>query len=157
MLTIDARTLNDACGRLYSRTSRVIGWGTGSVFDYFHGLYPIRLDYLVDNDRTRWGQQRRGVEIASPDRLRSESPSETVIVIYSSSWADIREQIASLGDFLAIPATAAFADASVREKLAWAEGIARRPATRWASAMNTIVVQGAVTSGVTAHVLRILT
>jgi len=157
MLPVDARTLNEACGQLYSRTARVIGWGTGSVFDYFHGLYPIRLDYLVDNDRARWGQQRRGIEIAPPDRLRSESPSETVIVIYSSSWADILEQIATLGEFLAVPATAAFADASVREKLAWAEGIARRPATRWASAMNTIVVQGAVTSGVTAHVLRILT
>jgi hypothetical protein len=157
MLPIDARRLDDACGRLYSRTARVIGWGTGSVFDYFHSLYPIRLDYLVDNDRARWGQQRRGVEIASPERLLSEAPTETVIVIYSSSWSEIRDQIAQLGDFIAIPATAAFADPSVREKLTWAETIASQPANRWPSAMNTIVVQGAVTKGLTAHVLRILT
>ena len=157
MLPIDARGLDQACARLYSRTARVIGWGTGSVFDYFHSLYPIRLDYLVDNDRTRWGQKRRGIEIASPDRLRSETPEETVIVIYSSSWSDIRDQIARIGDFIAIPATAAFADASVREKLSWAETIASQPRNRWPSAMNTIVVQGAVTQGVTAHVLRILT
>ena len=157
MLPIDARGLDQACARLYSRTARVIGWGTGSVFDYFHSLYPIRLDYLVDNDRTRWGQKRRGIEIASPDRLRSETPEETVIVIYSSSWSDIRDQIARIGDFIAIPATAAFADPSVREKLSWAETIARQPRNRWPSAMNTIVVQGAVTKGVTAHVLRILT
>ena len=157
MLPIDIRTLDNACGRFYSRTSRVIGWGTGSVFDYFHGLYPIRLDYLVDNDGARWGQRRRGVEIASPERLLAESPSETVIIIYSSAWSEIRDQIARLGDFTAVPATAAFADASVREKLAWAETIASRPRTRWPSATNTIVVQGGITKGVTAHVLRILT
>lgn len=157
MVPIDARGLDQACARLYSRTARVIGWGTGSVFDYFHRLYPIRLDYLVDNDRSRWGQQRRGIEIASPARLRSETPAETVIVIYSSSWTEIREQIATISDFIAIPASAAFADQSVREKLSWAETIARQPRTRWPSAMNTIVVQGAVTRGVTAHVLRILT
>ena len=68
-------------------------------------------------------------------------------MIYSSSWTDIRDQIARLGDFIAIPATAAFADASVREKLSWAETIARQPRNRWPSAMNTIVVQGAVDAG----------
>jgi WavE lipopolysaccharide synthesis len=157
MLPIVAAALHDACGRLYSRNARVIGWGTGSVFDYFHSLYPIRLNYLVDNDRSRWGQHRRGIEIVSPERLKSESPAETVIVIYSSSWTDIREQIARLGHFIAVPATAAFADSSVREKLSWAEARAGQSGHRWPSAMNTVVVQGAVTEGVTAHVLRILT
>jgi hypothetical protein len=157
MMPIDAWGLNDACGRLYSRTARVIGWGTGSVFDYFHSLYPIRLDYLVDNDRARWGRTRQGIEIASPERLLSEVPAETVIVIYSSSWTEIREQIARLGNFVAIPASAAFADASVREKLSWAETIASQHRHRSPSAMNTVVVQGAVTKGVTVHVLRILT
>ena len=53
MLPIDVRGLEDACARLYNRRSRIIGWGTGSVFDYFHGLYPVRLDYLVDNAASR--------------------------------------------------------------------------------------------------------
>jgi WavE lipopolysaccharide synthesis protein len=156
MLPIDAGVLGQATARLYSRTTRVIGWGTGSVFDYFHELYPIRLDYLVDNDRARWGQRRRGIEIVSPDRLLCEQPADTVIVIYSSAWTEIRDQIAGMGDFPAIPASAAFADASVREKLSWSETIAAQTVTRWPSAMNTIVVQGAVTKGVTAQVLRIL-
>src|SRR5262245_52194216 len=157
MMPIDTRTLDEARACLYSRTARVIGWGTGSVFDYFHGFYPIRLDYLVDNDRARWGQRRRGIEIATPERLRSEIPADTIIVIYSSAWIEIRDQIAQFGDFVAIPASAAFADASVREKLAWAKTIAAQRKRRWPSAMNTIVVQGAVTKDVTAHVLRILT
>src|SRR5262245_25652809 len=121
MLPIDARGLDEANARLYSRTARVIGWGSGSVFDYFHGLYPVRLDYLVDNDRARWGQRRRGVEIVSPERLLSEVPTDTVIVIYSSSWGEIREQIVRIGNFVAIPASIAFVEPSVREKLSWAE------------------------------------
>jgi WavE lipopolysaccharide synthesis protein len=157
MLPIDARELGQACARLYSRTARVIGWGTGSAFDYFHGLYPIRLDYLVDNDQTRWGQRRRGIEIGSPERLLTEVPADAVIVIYSSSWTEIRDQIARIGDYLAIPASVAFLDASVREKLSWAETIVERPGRRWPSALNTVVVQGPVVKGVTAHVLRILT
>ena len=156
MLPMDAGLLGQATARLYSRTARVIGWGTGSVFDYFHRQYPIRLDYLVDNDRARWGQRRRGIEIVSPDRLLTEQPGDTVIVIYSSAWTDIRDQIARMGDFPAVSASAAFADASVREKLSWSETIAAQPVSRWPSAMNTIVVQGAVTKGVTAQVLRIL-
>jgi hypothetical protein len=157
MLPIDARELGKAGARLFSRTGRVIGWGTGSAFDYFHGLYPIRLDYLVDNDRTRWGHRRRDIEIVSPERLLTEVPADTVIVIYSSSWTEIRDQIVRIGDFLAIPASLAFLDASMREKLSWAETIVERPGRRSPSAFNTVVVQGPVIKGVTAHVLRILT
>jgi hypothetical protein len=156
MLPIAARELRQAYTRLSSPTARVIGWGTGSAFDYFNGLHPIRLDYLVDNDRTRWGQRRSGTPIVSPDRLQTEIPAETIIVIYSSSWMEIRDQIARIGDFIAIPASVAFLDASVREKLSWAETIVERPGSRRPSALNTVVVQGPVMQGVTAHVLRIL-
>jgi WavE lipopolysaccharide synthesis protein len=156
MLPTDARQLEQICARLYSRSDRVIGWGTGSVFDYFHSLYPIRLDYLVDNNQSAWGQRRRGIEVVSPQRLLSEIPKETAIVIYSSAWTEIRDQIAEIGQFAAIPASAAFADASVREKLVSAEAVISRPITRRPDPKNTIVVQGAVTQGATAHVLRVL-
>ena len=156
MFPIDARGLGEACERLYARDARVIGWGTGSVFDYFHGLYPIRLDYLVDNDRSRWGQARHGIDISSPATLASENPANTVVVIYSSAWTEIREQIAALGALAVIPASAAFADASVREKLASAETIVSRPVNRRPDARHAIVVQGPVIDNVTVHVLRIL-
>jgi WavE lipopolysaccharide synthesis protein len=156
MLPIGARELGQAHARLHSRTGRVIGWGTGSAFDYFNGLHHIRLDYLVDNDPTRWGQRRNGIEIVSPERLLAEVPADTVIVIYSSSWMEIRDQIARIGDFIAIPASLAFLDGSVREKLSWVETLVERPRKRSPSAVNTIVVQGPVMKGVTAHVLRIV-
>jgi WavE lipopolysaccharide synthesis len=154
---VDARGLERVTARLFARTSRVVGWGSGSVFDYFHGLYPIRLDYLVDNDSTRWGQHRHGVDIAPPDRLAAEDPATTVIVIFSSSWPDIQRQIAGIDAFISVPASAAFADASVREKLSFAEALAATPrAARAPSACNTVIVQGPVVAGVTAHVLRVL-
>lgn len=158
MLPIDARGLERASARLFARTSRIVGWGTGSVFDYFHGLYPIRLDYLADNDSARWGQRRRGVEIVSPNRIASEDPGGTFVVIYSSSWPEIQRQLADLGNVPSLPATAAFADACMREKLRCAEEIATRPRSQRAPrAYNTVVVQGPVVKGVTAHVLRVLT
>lgn len=157
-MAIDARGLDQACACLHSRTARVIGWGSGSVFDYFHGLYPIRLDYLVDNDSTRWGQSRHGISIAPPERLRLEDPSNTVVVIYSSSWTEIQQQLASLGACASLPASAAFADAGTREKLTWADAIAHQPqGGRAPRSHNTIVVQGPVVEGVTTRVLSILT
>ena len=37
MTPIDARGLERASAYLFSRTARLVGWGSGSVFDYFHG------------------------------------------------------------------------------------------------------------------------
>ena len=156
MLTIDVHGLDVARARLFDREARIVGWGTGSVFDYFHGLFPVRLDYLVDNDVSRRGERRRGFGIARPERLASEDPSRTCVIIYSSAWPEIREQIRSIGPFLALPASAIFAGASARARLAWAESIAARPqAPRRPRAYNSIVVQGPVLAGVTAHVLRL--
>jgi hypothetical protein len=80
-MPIDVHGLNAASAALMARTSRLVGWGSGSVFDYFHGLYPVRLEYLVDNDPTRHGKSSRGVEIVSPDRLSRESRETTFVLI----------------------------------------------------------------------------
>ncbi len=56
MLTIDVHGLDVARARLFDREARIVGWGTGSVFDYFHDLFPVRLDYLIDNDVSRRGR-----------------------------------------------------------------------------------------------------
>src|SRR5262245_24320311 len=158
-MTIDVRALDEGRARLFDRASRIVGWGTGSVFDYFHELFPMRLDYLVDNDVTRRGHRRKHFGIATPDRLQSEDPAATFIVIYSSSWPEIQRQIESIGPFSSLPASAIFAEASVRARLAWADAIVERPpvTTRQPRPYNTIVVQGPVVAGVTARVLRLMT
>jgi hypothetical protein len=157
-MPIDVRALDAASAALSDRRSRLVGWGSGSVFEYFQGLHPVRLDYLVDNDSTRWGQTHRGVEIVSPQRLRSDDRASTFVVIYSSAWPDIQRQLAGLGRFASLPASAVFADAAARARLAEAERIAAtaqpRPAPRSA---NAIVVQGPVVPAITARVLQVMT
>lgn len=158
MIPIDARSLGEASARLFDRSSRIVGWGSGSVFDYFHARYPVRLDYLVDNDRARWGTSRLGMEIAPPHRLLDEDPRRTFVVIYSSAWPEIQRQLAGLGGLPSLPASAAFADAGARERLAWSEAIVGASGARRTPRFErTVVVQGPVIAGVTARVLRILT
>lgn len=155
MMPIDVRGLQEVSARLFDRAARLVGWGTGSVFDYFHGLYPVRLEYLIDNDASQRGRRRNGFGVTGPERLASEDPSSTVVIIYSSAWEEIARQIATMGPFKTIPASAAFADASVRASLAYAEALAARPlAARRPRPYNTVVVQGPVLAGVTAHVVR---
>src|SRR5512137_1757975 len=117
---IGRQDLDLASARVFGRGSRLVGWGTGSVFEDFHDLFPVRLDFLVDNDARRWGQTRHGIEIVGPDRLASEGHADTFVVIYSSAWPEIQAQIGTRGPFASLPASAVFADASARARLSWA-------------------------------------
>src|SRR5262245_51272687 len=128
-LLIDSRSLDAALRRLTARSGPVVGWGSGSVFDYFHRLYPVPLDALIDNDARRWGERRRGIEIVPPTHLeRLGKPA--LVIIFSAAWPEIRAQAQGLGLHLAIPASALFADAGVRSRLAWSEEMAARPRGR---------------------------
>jgi hypothetical protein len=152
---IDARSLAAGARRLWDRRSRLVGWGSGSVFDYFHSLYPLRLDYLVDSDASRWGQTRHGIDIVSPDRLRQDAGPDTFIIIYSGAWPEIQRAIGQIGAIASLPASAAFADAATRARLESAEAIAHaaRP-RRVGGSEHAIVIQGPVVPHVTPTVVR---
>src|SRR5262245_18776627 len=94
---ITSRCLALASSALYDRNVRLVGWGTGSVFDYFHRLFPVRLDYLVDSDAARWGQRRGGFDVVSPERLARDAGPDTFVIIYSGFWPDIQGAIGQLG------------------------------------------------------------
>lgn len=150
---IDRQSLDQACRGLFDRTRRLVGWGSGSVFDHFHAAFPLRLAYLVDNDARRWGQQAHGVEIVPPERLSNEDPAKTLVVIYSSAWPDIQTQLAACGGPPSLPASAAFCDVAARERLAAADALCARPARRRPSTTDAVVVQGPIVPDVTARVV----
>ena len=50
-MVIRSRDLERACRRLWDRRSTLVGWGTGSVFEYYQRHWPVRLDALVRNRR----------------------------------------------------------------------------------------------------------
>ena len=81
------------------------------MFDYFHASRPMRLDALVDNDASRWGQRRHGITIQSPECLRDEDPARLLVVIYSGAWMEIAEGLRAFGPMpiAAVPASALFA------------------------------------------------
>jgi hypothetical protein len=152
---VTTRALEEAARRLFDRASPIVGWGTGSVFDYFQSLFPIRLDYLVDSDAARWGTVRRGLEVCAPDRLRSDV-RDPFVVIYSGAWPEIQRAFGSLGPLRSLPASAVFADADTRARLAWCEARQGAPVGPRRRAARAIVVQGPVVPHVTTRVLRSL-
>lgn len=155
---IDAETLERAGRALAGRRTRLVAWGSGSVYDYFQSLHPIAYEYIVDNDAARWGEVRDGIPVVPPSRLQAEDPRYTLIVICSGAWPDIRADIQRLGEIPSVPASALFADDAARTRLAWCERVAtQRSAARKPASHNTVVVQGPVIPGVTARVLGAMT
>ena len=152
---IDARSLALGARRLCDRRSRLVGWGSGSVFEYFHARYPFRLDYLVDSDASRWGQTRHGFEIVSPDRLRLDAGPDTLVIIYSGAWPEIQRAIEQIGPIASLAASAAFADAATRARVDATEEIGReaRP-RRVRRSEHAVVIQGPLVPHVTPRVVR---
>lgn len=152
---IDAQSLALAAARLWDRRSRLVGWGSGSVFDYFHSLYPFRLEYLVDSDASRWGQTRHGIEIVSPDRLHQAAGPDTFVIVYSGAWPEIQAAIRTIGPIESLPASAVFADAATRARIDAAEQIAREARPRRAHrSEHAVVIQGPLVPHVTPTVVR---
>jgi WavE lipopolysaccharide synthesis len=146
----------DAAHRtLFDRRMRLVGWGSGSVFDFFHERYPVRLDYLIDNDATRWGTTRHGIPIVSPATLAHEAGRDVFVIIYSGAWPDIQRQLGTIADLSSMPASAVFADAAARTSLCAADALAATAARRiGASRADAIVVQGPIVPYTTAYVVR---
>ena len=154
---VSSQAIVGAVARLFDRGTRVVGWGTGSVFDYFHSHHPVRLDYLVDGDSRRWGSRRHGVEVLPPARLRQEVPSRLLVIVYSGAWPEILAALATFGDVVGVPASALFADTAARGRLRHAEAVAAAPRpARAPSPARAIVVQGPILPDMTPLVLRTL-
>ncbi len=151
--------LERATRRLLDRVTPVVGWGSGSVFDYFHTQVgwqlPLELDYIVDSDARRWGQDRGGIEIVPPSRLAADR-RDPFVVVYSSAWPEIRDAIRRVGAFASAPASWLFADAGTRARLLWSERVEPPRRRTTGAGPRAVVVQGPVWSGVTARVLRVM-
>jgi hypothetical protein len=154
-MSIETQSLTAAAARLWDRRSRLVGWGSGSVFDYFHSLYPFRLDYLVDSDASRWGQTRRGIEIVGPDRLRQDVGRDTFVIVYSGAWPEIQRAIERLGPIDSLPASAVFADSATRARVESMERMAREAQPRRVRrSEHAVVIQGPMVDHITPTVVR---
>jgi WavE lipopolysaccharide synthesis len=152
---LSRRRLDQAHRALFDRRMRLIGWGSGSVFDYFHERWPVRLDYLVDNDQARWGTTRHGLPIVGPAALAAEAGRDVFVILYSGAWPDIQRQLATIVDLPSLPASAVFAGSETRALLGAADLVASTAPRRTPSHhREAIVVQGPVLPYTTAYVVR---
>lgn len=57
----------------------------------------LQIDYFVDNDSEKWGKELERVKIYSPNRLNKESKDEIVVLISSSFYDEITNQLETMG------------------------------------------------------------
>lgn len=84
---------------------KVIGWGTGSAYRWLRSLFPVKLEYIVDNNSDKWGSTIDGIEIKSPEALLEENPETALVLIYSSFVEQITEQIRAMCEVPSVPAS----------------------------------------------------
>lgn len=83
---------------LAEKMKHIVGWGTGNYF--LNTVDPSEygiLDFIIENDKRKWGTTVGGIPVCSPDKLDELEPETTLIFIFSSFYDEISRSIASRG------------------------------------------------------------
>lgn len=85
--------------KLGQQGKHLILFGAGNMFrDYmisFGEKYPP--EFIVDNNKEVWGEERLGVEIKSPDAILEIPPEERNVWICNMNYGPIGKQLKSMG------------------------------------------------------------
>ena len=108
MPLVSGSELIETYRRMIAGEVAIVGWGAlRGVLGYYDWLCPWPFKMIVDNDRSRWGLETIGTEIASPEVLRRFSPARSVVVVlpprHSRSFSQIVEQIDRIGPYRCVP------------------------------------------------------
>lgn len=150
-----AYTLDQIYLDLFNRGKKVVGWGTGSLYDHYRKLCPLALDYLVDNDPEKWGQMKDGYVVKSPSELLGEDAGNLIIIVYSSFLDQICEQLRSMGDFTFVSAGSIVGYETVAyyiSKLKWKMG--HLPMERKPKPRRAIVIQGPIIKDINVSIIQ---
>ena len=78
---------------------KLVLFGGGMMFDdymkKFGGKY--RPDFIVDNDKNKWGRYRQGIEIKSPQEILSIPADRRKVIICSAYYPEIEKQLKEMG------------------------------------------------------------
>ncbi|MGG0720049.1 hypothetical protein ABE096_21080 [Robertmurraya massiliosenegalensis] len=94
--------MNNFKNYLEKNYKKVIGWGTSGYFHETSGKLNINMEYLIDSDVSKVGSLLKGIKIESPEILLKENPENILIVIFSSFYKEICENIERFGDFYTV-------------------------------------------------------
>jgi len=78
-------------------SKKLVLFGTGAYFDYFLKNYAGTFvpAYAVDNDQTKWGTGKAGIEIKNPDILKEDR--DVAVIICAKKFPELARQLVSYG------------------------------------------------------------
>ena len=83
------------------KDKKLILFGTGKYFDLFLDRYSSfhSIAYAVDSDSACWDSQKRGVQIKSPEFLKSENSNNCLVILCAKNYAAVKDSLFSFGEF----------------------------------------------------------
>lgn len=76
---------------------KLILFGAGLLSDKLVKRLKIKPEFIVDNSSNLWEELQDGVRIESPEKLKSYKSEEVFIIICSTSYSDIKNQLIAYG------------------------------------------------------------
>lgn len=76
---------------------RVIFFGSGEWVEKTLPYLNTKGDYIVDNNPYEHGQSLRGLAIRKPEILKKENPDEIIIIITTTGFQEVSEQLIGYG------------------------------------------------------------
>lgn len=78
---------------------KIILFGTGLMFEDYMEKWGKKNppDFLVDNDKNRWGRKRLGIPVKSPEEILTIPEGERRLIICSFYYKEIQKQLEQMG------------------------------------------------------------
>lgn len=79
------------------RQTKIVAWGASKMLEFYvtHAKGHT-ISYAVDSDQQRQGKLFHGLEVHSPDRIKSENVSDTAVVLFPVSSIAMQQMLAVL-------------------------------------------------------------
>lgn len=78
---------------------KIVLFGGGQMFEDYMDKYgaKYRPDFLVDNDKSKWGTKRQGIVIKNPEELTAIPQEKMRLIICSFYYRQIEKQLQDMG------------------------------------------------------------
>lgn len=78
---------------------KIILFGSGKMFEDYMNKYGSRFrpSFLVDNDETKWGRKRMGIDIKRPEAILEVPQAKRRLIICSFYYREITQQLDKMG------------------------------------------------------------
>jgi hypothetical protein len=78
---------------------KIILFGTGMMFEDYMEKWGKKNppDFLVDNDKNRWGRRRLGIPVKAPEEILKIPEEKRRLIICSFYYREIQKQLEQMG------------------------------------------------------------